>query len=151
MSIESKDLSNKNKLYQEFRIIIESIVLLVESLSIQFLAILLNISSNTIALRLKSLYFVLRILANLNISIRILHLSFSEFLLNNKLQLAQFRINNLAIYRMLLSKCLQLLFESNSLEKNMCELEHSDKSQREIDQFIINSCLTLAIQYVCQY
>ena len=51
-SARSEDSDNKDKLHNEFRIIIGSIVLLAEPLSIYSLAALLDISPDLIALRL---------------------------------------------------------------------------------------------------
>jgi len=150
-SARLKNSHDKKKLHQEFRMIVESIVLLVESLFIQFLTILLNISADMIALRLRSLHSVLRIFTDSNTSIRTLHLSFNEFLLSDQLQSEPFEVNDYATHRMLLSKCLQLLSWSEGLQENLCKLEYSDKLRREIDQITINDRLSPAFQYACQY
>ncbi len=146
-----KNSHDKKKLHQEFRMIVESIVLLIKSLFIQFLIILLNISADTIALRFRSLHSVLQILTNSNTSIQTLHLSFNEFLLSNQLQSKSFEVNDHATHCMLLSKCLQLLSWSEDLQENLCKLEYSDKLQQEINQITINDRLSSAFQYACQY
>ena len=145
------NLHSKDRLYQEFRMIVGSIVLLAEPLSIQSLAVLLNISSDTIALRLRPLHSVLRIPNDSDTPIRTLHLSFSEFLLSDQLQLEPFGINGQVTHRMLLSKCLQLLSRPEGLQKNLCKLEYPGKPRREIDQTTINNRLSSAFQYACRY
>ena len=147
----SKNSHNKDKLYEEFRMIIGSIISLAEPLSVQSLATLLDIPPNTIAHRLQPLHSVLRIPTDSSTPIRTLHLSFSEFLLSDELQLEQFKINGPATHRMLLSKCLQLLSGPGGLEENMCKLEYPGKLRREIDQTMINDRLSPEIQYACQY
>ncbi|MCJ1420358.1 hypothetical protein MMC32_006715, partial [Xylographa parallela] len=142
---------SKDRLYQEFRMIVGSIVSLAEPLSIQSLAVLLNISSDTIALRLRPLHSVLRIPTDSDTPIRTLHLSFSEFLLSNQLQLEPFGINGQVTHRMLLSKCLQLLSRPGGLQENLCKLEYPGKPRREIDQTTINNRLSSAFQYACRY
>ena len=104
-----------------------SIVSLVEPLFKQSLAILLNISPELIALRLRPLHLVLRIPTDSNTSIRTLHLSFNEFLLSDETQLEHFKIDGPATHRMLLSRSLQLLSGSEGLEENMCKLEYPGK------------------------
>ncbi len=151
LSARLKNSHNKDKLHQEFRMIVGSIVSLAEPLSIQSLAVLLNISPDTIALRLRPLHSVLRIPTDSDTPIRTLHLSFSEFLLSDQLQLEPFRVNGQATHRMLLSKCLQLLSGPGGLQENLCKLEYPGKPRREIDQTTINDRLSSALQYACQY
>lgn len=151
LSARLKNSHDKDKLHQEFRMIVGSIVSLAEPLSIQSLAVLLNFSPDTIALRLRPLHSVLRIPKDSDTPIRTLHLSFNEFLLSNQLQLEPFGVNGQTTHRMLLSKCLQLLSRPGGLQENLCELEYPGKPRREIDQTMINDRLSPAFQYACQY
>ncbi|KAL9576092.1 MAG: hypothetical protein Q9212_007392, partial [Teloschistes hypoglaucus] len=151
LSARSKNLHDKNKLYEEFRIIVGSIVSLAEPLSIQSLAVLLNTSPDTIALRLRPLHSVLRIPSDSVTPIRTLHLSFNEFLLSDQLQLEPFGVDGQATHRMLLSKCLQLLSGHGGLQENLCKLEYPGKLRREIDQATINDRLSAGFQYACRY
>lgn len=151
LSARLQNSHDKDKLHQEFRMIVGSIVSLVEPLSIPSLAILLNISPDMIERRLRPLHSVLRSPTDSDTTIRTLHLSFGEFLLSDEPQLEHFKINGPATHRMLLSKCLQLLSGSEGLEENMCRLEYPGKPRREIDQTTINDRLSPALQYACQY
>ena len=151
LSAGSKNPHDEDKLHQEFRMIVGSIVSLAEPLSIQSLAVLLNISPGIIALRVRPLHSVLRIPTNSDTPIRTLHLSFNEFLLSNQLQLKPFGVNGQTTHRMLLSKCLQLLSGPGGLQENLCKLEYPGKLRREIDQTTINDRLSPAFQYACQY
>lgn len=151
LSARLNNSHDKDRVYQEFRMIVGSIVSLAEPLSMQSLAVLLNISSDTIALRLRPLHSVLRIPTDSDTPIRTLHLSFSEFLLSNQPQLEPFGVNGQATHRMLLSKCLQLLSGPGGLQKNLCKLEYPGKPRRDIDQTTINNRLSSAFQYACRY
>ncbi|KAL8778212.1 MAG: hypothetical protein Q9213_007520 [Squamulea squamosa] len=151
LSAPSKNSHDKDELHQEFRIIVGSIVSLAEPLSRQSLAVLLNISPDTIALRLRPLHSVLRIPTDSDIPIRTLHLSFNEFLLSDQLQLEPFGVNSQATHRMLLSKYLQLLSGPGGLQENLCKLEYPGKPRRDIDQTTINNRLSSAFQYACRY
>ena len=150
-SARSDDSHNKNKLYQDFRMIIGSVVSLAEPLSRQSLAVLLNISPDTIIRRLRPLHSVLQIPDDLDTPIRTLHLSFNEFLLSDRLQLEPFGVNGPATHRMLFSQCLQLLSGPGGLQENMCKLEYPGKLRRDVDQTSINDRLSPAFQYACRY
>ena len=65
--------------------IVGSIVTLAEPLSVTSLAVLLNMVREIIVLRLRPLHSVLRVPADPETPVRTLHLSFSEFLLSDKL------------------------------------------------------------------
>jgi hypothetical protein len=141
--------SDKGKLYQEFQMIVGSIVTLAEPLSTTSLAALLNISLATIVRRLRPLHSVLRVPADSETPIRTLHLSFREFLLSDKMQDKPFGVDGPATHRLLLTKCLQLL--SNGLRENLCDLEYPGQPRREVCRTIIDERLTTAFQYACQY
>ena len=151
LSARLKNSDDKDKLHQEFRIIVGSIVSLAEPLSRRSLSVLLDISPDIIALRLRPLQSVLRIPSDSDTPIRTLHLSFNEFLLSDQLQLEPFGINGQATHRMLLSKCLRLLSGPGGLQENLCKLEYPGKPRREIDSTTIDDRLSPAFQYACQY
>ncbi|KAL9582972.1 MAG: hypothetical protein Q9212_002981, partial [Teloschistes hypoglaucus] len=151
LSAGLKNSHDKDKLHQEFRMIVGSIISLAEPLSIQSLAVLLNIYPGMITLRLRPLHSVLRIPPDSDTPIRTLHLSFNEFLLSDQLQLESFGVDSQATHRMLLLKCLQLLSGHGGLQENLCKLEYPGKLRREIDQVTINDRLTSAFQYACRY
>ena len=151
LSARLKISHHKDRLYQEFRMIVGSVVSLAEPLTIPSLAVLLNISSDRIALRVRSLHSVLRVPTDSDTPIRTLHLSFGEFLLSDQPGLDGFRVNGQATHRMLFSKCLQLLSGPGGLQENWCKLEYPGKPRREIDQTTINHRLSSAFQYACRY
>lgn len=143
--------NDKEKLYQEFRMVVGSIVTLAEPLSRKSLAALLNISPGTLKLRLNPLYSVLRIPDDLETPIRTLHLSFREFLLSDKLQDEPFRVDGPATHRMLVTKCLELLSRSDGLQENLCGLKYPGQPRREVNRTIIDERLPPAFQYACRY
>lgn len=151
VSVTFAKLHDKEKLYQEFRMIVGSIVTLTEPLSRKSLAALLNVSLGTLKLRLNPLYSVLRIPDDLETPIRILYLSFREFLLSDKFQDKPFRVDGPATHRMLVTKCLELLLRSDGLQENFCGLKYPGQPRREVNRTIIDERLTPAFQYVCRY
>ncbi|KIW16082.1 hypothetical protein PV08_06133 [Exophiala spinifera] len=150
----SATLSNsrdKEKLFQEFRTIVGSLVTLAEPLSATSLAALLSMPSANIARRLRPLHSVLQVPADAEIPIRTLHLSFREFLLSDKLQHEPFGVDGPATHRMLLTRCLQLLSGSNGLHENLCDLSYPGQLRREIDPSTIEQHLPPVVQYACRY
>lgn len=142
---------DKEKLYQEFRMVVGSIVNLAEPLSRKSLAALLQMSQGTLKRRLNPLYSVLRVPDDVDTPIRTLHLSFREFLLSDKLQNEPFGVNGPATDRMLATKCLELLSESDGLQENLCKLAYPGQLRREVKQTTIDERLTPAFQYACRY
>lgn len=143
--------SDKERIYQEFQMIVGSIVTLAEPLSVTSLAALLNIVRDTIVLRLRPLHSILRVPADPETPVRTLHLSLSEFLLGEKVQHEPFGVNGPAKHRMLLMKCLELLSGPDALQENLCDFEYPGQPRREVDATIINERLSPAFQYACRY
>ena len=133
-----RDSSDKEKLYEEFRIIVGSIVTLAEPLSVTSLATLLCTPLATVAHRLRPLHSILQVPADAETPIRTLHISFREFLLSDKLQHEPFGVNGPATHRMLLTRRLRLLSDSNGLRENLCGLMYPSQLRREIDPLMID-------------
>jgi hypothetical protein len=146
-----RDSRDKEKLFQEFRTIVGSIVTLAEPLSLTSLAVLLSMPSVAVARRLYPLHSVLRIPSDPETPVRPLHLSFREFLLSEKLRHEPFGIDGPATHQLLLTKCLQLLSGSRGLKENLCDLQYPGQPQREINSATITERLSPAFQYACQY
>jgi hypothetical protein len=145
------DSHEQEILYQEFRMVVGSIVLLATPLSITPLADLLHVSQDDIWCCLSSLHSVLQVPCDSETPVRTLHLSFGEFILSDKLRDQPFGVDGLATHRMLLTKCLQLLSGSDGLRENLCDLKYPGQRRIEIGPTVINERLSPALQYACQY
>lgn len=145
------NVGDKDRLYQEFQMIVGSIVNLAEPLSMTSFAVLLNESRGTIKLRLRPLHSVLQVPTDSETPIRTLHLSFREFLLSERLRRKPFGIDGPATHRMLLTKCIELLSGPNGLRENLCDLKYPGQPRRELDPTIINERISPAFQYACRY
>ncbi|MCJ1423154.1 hypothetical protein MMC29_001035 [Sticta canariensis] len=147
-------LSNRGDeemLYQQFQVIVGSIVTLAEPLSKTSLADLLNIRQDTIALRLNPLHSILRVPADTETPVRTLHLSLGEFLLSDKVRHKPFGVNGPATHQMLFTKCLEFLSGSGGLRENLCDLEYPGKPRQEVEPTMINEHLSPVFQYACRY
>jgi hypothetical protein len=151
LSAISSDLRDEERLQREFRMIVGAIITLAEPLSIKSLAAVLNMPREMIRRRLSSLHSVLHIPTDPEIPIRALHLSFSEFLLSNKLQNQPFRVDGPATHQMLLKKCLELLSGPAGLRENICNLKYPGQPRREIVLTVIKERILLPFQYACRY
>jgi len=145
------DSRGKEKLYEEFRMIVGSIVTLAEPLSVTSLAALLGVRSSTIGLRLRPLHSVLQVPDDPETPIRTLHLSFREFLLSDKLRPEPFGVDGPATHCTLFAKCLELLSGPAGLRENLCDLEYPGQLRREVDQAMVDERLSPAFQYACRY
>ncbi|KAK6356060.1 hypothetical protein TWF718_000434 [Orbilia javanica] len=115
---------------QEFREIVGPIVILANSLSIKSLADLLGKSQKEISTKLHHLHSVLSIS---KASVRLLHLSFREFLTDSKKKRSDlwFWIDEEETHSTLTKRCLKIL--SLQLKENICSLASSGMLREDID------------------
>lgn len=153
MKASSRDKTDEERLYTEFRTVVGSIVILAEPLPKTALAALLNIPLVTIELRLKPLHSVLQIPVKREAPVRPLHLSFSEFLTSQERQNEPFSVDSPATHGILLTKCLELLSRPSpeGLYENMCNLGYPGQPRRDLAPAIVQARLPPAIQYACRY
>jgi hypothetical protein len=140
----------KKTLIKEFIIVVGTIVLLANPLSIVSLARLLSISERTVKCRLDSLHSVLSIPTDQHSPVRLLHLSFREFLIDPEKQgTSPFWVNQKEIHEIVGTKCLKLM--SDSLKENICDLKSPGTLRAEIDRKTIDDNLPAEVQYACSY
>ena len=104
--------SEKKSLAREFREIIGSIIILADPLSTSSLASLLDISKEDIDSRLDGLHSVLSIPSDRDFPVRLLHLSFRDFLLDPEKQGKWFWIDGTKTHEMIATRCLELMSRS---------------------------------------
>jgi hypothetical protein len=141
---------DKERWASEFREIVGSIVILESPLSIVSLARLLRISKDDISCRLDSLHSVLSISDSKVVPVRLLHLSFREFLIDPQKQgMSPFWVNEKDTHERLASQCLELM-SSRGLRENMCNLLPG-VLRSEINEGTIANNLPPELQYACRY
>jgi hypothetical protein len=145
------DRSVRDEAVDEFRSIVGSIVILAAPLSSSALARLLGIPKMSVDERLEMLHSVLSIPTNQDAPVRLLHLSFRDYLLNPESHRSdQFWIDEKYSHGILVTKCVDLLM-NNSLKRDMCGLEVPGKLHEDIDPEVIKRCLPPEVQYACLY
>ena len=149
---DEEDEQDREKQISEFREVVGSIVVLESPLSIPSLAHLLNIPKEDIKCRLDLLHSVLNIPSDEDMPVRLLHLSFRDFLLDTqKRGKSPFWVNEKKTHKKLASNCLQLLSSPKSLRQNMCNLTRPGILRSEVNDQMIGSALSPEIQYACRY
>ena len=137
---------------EEFREIVGPIVILEAPLSIYSLTTLLDLPKEDIRCRLDSLHSVLSIPTDERLPIRLLHLSFRDFLLDPKKRGKNpFWINKNEAHRKLVIKCLLLMSSAKGISKNMYKLSSPGSSRTEIDQRLLDEYLLAEVKYACRY
>jgi hypothetical protein len=146
----TQDRKEKMKLSREFQEIVGSIVVLESPLSINSLAHLLGKAKDDISCRLDSLHSVLNVPTRDDVPVRLLHLSFREFLVDTSNQKSLFWVDERARHEELASYCLQLMSGPNGLQQNMCDLQPGTL-RSEVNEGRITSHLSPELQYACRY
>ncbi|KAI9859115.1 MAG: hypothetical protein M1813_007071 [Trichoglossum hirsutum] len=148
---ENEDEVDKQRRISEFRDIVGSIIVLESPLSISSLAHLLQISKEDISCKLDLLHSVLSIPDSEDLPIRLLHLSFHDFLVDPQKKGSPFWVDKRETHESLASRCLELLSSPEGLRQNMCKLLNPGTLRSEIDKRTIAIYLSPELQYACRY
>jgi hypothetical protein len=150
--LSEQEGDEKQTWLKAFRDIIGSIVVLESPLSITSLACLLQLSREEVKCRLDSLHSVLSVPNSKDVSVRPLHLSFREFLVDSQKQgKSPFWVDEKSTHNKLASFCLKLMSGQSGLCQNMCSLVGPGVLRSEIDDRTVTSSLLPELQYACRY
>ncbi|KAL8295995.1 hypothetical protein RB600_001468 [Gaeumannomyces tritici] len=135
-----------------FRDIVGTIVLLADPLPCASLARILNRTQLDVGSRLLQLHSVLNIPDNPLVPVKLLHLSFRDFLVDQKNRDANpFWVDAQKTHEQLADRCLQLLSTGDTLKRDVCDLRHPGTLRSEIEPGIIDNRLPPEVQYACRY
>lgn len=142
----------QKSLVDEFQTVVGPIILLAEPLSTSSLACLLRIDRSVIDRRLASLHSVLSVPDSGESPVRILHLSFRDFLIDpDKRVTNPFWVDERATHERIATRCLELLSTGGYLKKDICNQEMSGTARTDISPALIESRLPAAVRYACLY
>jgi hypothetical protein len=148
--LSSQDDDESAQLLQEFQETIGTILVLVIPPSINTLSELTNLSKSTIKNRLNLLHSVLSVPKSLDTPVRVLHLSFRDFLLDSsKRGKTSFRVDEEVMHRKIASQCFAIM--CRNLKKNICDLPSYQTQRTDIDMQAINQQLPAHLQYSCRF
>jgi hypothetical protein len=140
---EKEDIRNR------FQVTIGAIVMLFEPLSATALGNMLSIPEFTIRETLQSLFSVLSV-SEEDKPIRLLHLSFRDFLLDPQRCVNEnFWISQKKKHGELASACLDVL--SKTLKQDICCLNDFSSLAAEVPLSQLNQCFPAHVQYACRY
>lgn len=142
--------NRRQKQFKQVQELVSTIVLLETPLSITSLSSLVGIPTTTIKIRLSSLHSVLNMPIDETVPVRLLHLSFRDFLLDRETrEKTALWIDKKETHRRLTTQCLRRM--SNSLKKNICNLSDPELGPQVIDADIIHQHIPRELQYSCQH
>ncbi|KAJ0421236.1 hypothetical protein BJY00DRAFT_110197 [Aspergillus carlsbadensis] len=142
----------QQRLRDEFHAVVGTIVTLAEPLSANSLSRVLGLPRQTIDRRLMSLHSVLRVPSSPDVPIKMLHLSFRDFLVDpEKRDKNPFWIDERAAHAKLADSCLDFLSSQDRLKKDICRLGSPGVSRADIPATVISSCLPADVRYACLY
>jgi hypothetical protein len=140
----------RQRLYSRMRDILGSIVTLLSPLSIESLSRLLHIRKQIVDRTLKDLHAILNIPKNQTNPLRLHHPSFRDFLIDNdRCKDLNFWIAEKQAHRTLAESCILLM--SNSLKKDICNLDAPGEFVINIANSRVEQCLPQEVQYACLY
>ncbi len=136
----------------EFQHVVGSIAVLASPLSATSLDALLGIPKGTVDSKTDFLHSVLDIPSDPDLPIRLLHLSFRDFLVSPEMRDTNpFWIEEKNVHTKLAIRCLRHLSTGNHLKKDICDLGTLETPRWGIDQRTIDAHIPSDVRYACQY
>jgi hypothetical protein len=143
---EESDASEKQQLLHEFQEIVGVIILLAVPFSINTLSLFLEIRAEQISNRLDSFRSVLSIPIDRDLPIRILHLSFRDFLIQPT---SKFFVDEADKHKDIAFYCLKTM--RYHLKRNICDLKGPGTHSTDLNPQSISQSLPPELQYSCRY
>ncbi|OJJ52055.1 hypothetical protein ASPSYDRAFT_63044 [Aspergillus sydowii CBS 593.65] len=143
---QESDKFEQQQLLQVFQAIVSVIILLAVPLSINTLSLFLGMEADRISNRLDTFRSVLSIPGGRDQPVRILHLSFRDFLVQSR---TKFLVNKPKKHKDIAKLCLKTM--QSHLQKDICNLESPGIRGADIDPQDIHQYLPPELQYSCRY
>ncbi|KAF4208752.1 hypothetical protein CNMCM5878_005312 [Aspergillus fumigatiaffinis] len=144
--LKDQDDDESELLLQRFQQIAGVIILLAVPLSVNSLSRLLCTRVGIISSLLNPFQSVLHIPANQDMPVKILHLSFRDFLIKSR---EKFRVNEKQTHKSIVRYCLTAM--RDGLKRNICDLSCYGSPRKEVDAQLIQQRLPPELQYSCRY
>ncbi|KAL6229620.1 hypothetical protein BDW75DRAFT_245567 [Aspergillus navahoensis] len=143
---QESDELEQQQLLQEFQAIVGVIILLAVPLSINALSPFLGIGADQISNRLDTFQSVLSIPGGRDQPVRVLHLSFRDFLVQTR---TKFLVDEPKKHTDIAKHCLKTM--QTHLQKDICNLESPGTRRADIDPQDIHQYLPSELEYSCRY
>ncbi|OJJ42341.1 hypothetical protein ASPZODRAFT_105400 [Penicilliopsis zonata CBS 506.65] len=149
-TISQKKTNELKSWMDDFRRIVGTIILLYSPLSSSSLAELIDLKKEKVWIRLSSLQSVLSVPKQNEetVPVRLLHLSFREFLVDREASDA-FWIDEQMHHTRLAERCLQCM--NRELKRDICRLSRPGVKLNEIEHTTIEGHISPELRYACRY
>ncbi|CAF3619940.1 unnamed protein product, partial [Fusarium graminearum] len=137
---------DKKHIIDDFKMIVGSIVMLADPLSIWSLSQLLEVSFEVVENRLDTLHSVLSIPPTRKAPVRLLHLSFRDYLITKE---SEFRVDERHTHQILAKQCLRVMH--SALHKNICGLSFPGTRRSTVDSSELEERMPSQLQYACMH
>jgi hypothetical protein len=148
--IDVQPKQKKTDIIEQFRKVVGTIVTLESPLSSSALAKLLNVSQEIIDVRLDMLHSVLHVPSSSKDPVRLLHLSFRDFLVDPETrEETPLGIDEKQMHQDIVVHCLRVMKEK--LRRDVCDLLKPGLARSDIDQQTVTSHIQPELEYACLY
>ncbi|KAJ5493959.1 hypothetical protein N7463_010046 [Penicillium fimorum] len=147
--LTGQDETESQELLNEFKEIVGVIIDLATPLSINSLSQLVKKEPDDIKCRLDQLHSVLTVPSDFDEPVRLLHLSFRDFLLDHHRDNSEFWINSKDTNQRLAAACLRIMH--NNLKKKICNLSSEGTEYNDIKKGSIQETINPELRYACRY
>ncbi|KAK7582831.1 hypothetical protein V3481_012129 [Fusarium oxysporum f. sp. vasinfectum] len=143
----------KRNITESFRLIVGTIITLASPLSARALTLLLNVDIDEVTTRLRMLHSVLEVPESLDAPVRLLHLSFRDYLVDSENEKKiKFWVDEKLAHRRLAKHCLRIMRRTcNGLRKNIYSQSFSDMQRSAVDVEMLEERIPPELQYACMY
>ncbi|KAM0361993.1 hypothetical protein ACHAPK_011589 [Fusarium culmorum] len=144
--ITSLPKEEREEIIRDFRVIVGSIVTLASPLSVIALSCLIDVPPEAVDERLDALHSVLSIPLERTIPVRLLHLSFRDYLITEE---SEFQVDKKHIHQSLAKHCLRIM--RGGLQKNICGLSFPGMRRSAVDLRQLEKSMPSQLQYACMH
>lgn len=148
--LQDQTKAQRAKIAAGFRQIVGTIMLVFEPQSVSCLSTLLTVSTKEVRLRLNQLHSVLNMSSDDDTPVRLLHLSFRDFLLDeDQCDQADLRIDKQHTHGELVDCCLKIA--SAALKRDICDIKEPGVRRHDLKIQAVTASLPTAVSYACRY
>ncbi|OBS20594.1 hypothetical protein FPOA_06947 [Fusarium poae] len=137
---------DKEETIKDFKMIVGSVAMLANPLSVWALSQLLQVAPEVVDNRLDTLHSVLSIPPTRKAPVRLLHLSFRDYLITEE---SEFRIEEKHAHQILAKQCLRVMH--SALYKNICGLSFPGTRRSTVDSSELEERMPSQLQYACMH
>jgi hypothetical protein len=145
------DKSDQEQVIEKFRRTVGTIITLADPLPRSSIAHLLSVRVSELDCVLDYLHSVLRVPSDPKIPIRLLHLSFCDFLLDTRQCDTDFWIDEKLTHARTAANCIKTMSKDRGLRENICNLDSPGILRSEVESGDIDASLTSELRYACRY